>query len=69
MADKAFKISKTKTKLGGGAFQIFQFSVFFSLYVETKINDINDPVWILVLLLGAPAIHKSCLPYLQQTID
>ena len=68
MADKACKISKTKTKL-------FQFLRFFPLYVETKIKDRNDLVWILVLLLteitevlGAPAIHKSCLPYLQQTI-
>ena len=35
MSDKPCKISKTKTKLGSGAFQIFQFLRFFPLYVKT----------------------------------
>ena len=44
--------------------------------VEDKVKDIFNLVWALVLLLTerkeivcAPSIHKSCLPYLQQTID
>lgn len=73
--DKLCSISATSSKLSGGACQMWNFLRLLPLLIHDKIDDIEDDVWISILLLTeiieiicAPAIHETCITYLDTLI-
>lgn len=73
--DKLCSVSPSSSKLSGGACQLWNFLRLLPLLIYDKIYDIENDVWICVLLLTeiieiicAPAIHETCLTYLDTLI-
>ena len=71
--DKPCSVSQKKKLIVRGACQIWIFLKLFPLLIEDKIKDKNNEVWACILLLTeivvivcAPAIHKSYLPYCNE---
>lgn len=73
--DKLCSISPNSSKLSDGACQLWNFLRLLPLLIHDKIDDIEDNVWISILLLTeiieiicAPAIHETCITYLDSLI-
>ncbi|KAJ8674063.1 hypothetical protein QAD02_005325 [Eretmocerus hayati] len=73
--DQPCEVTERKHRLTGGACQIWNFVRLFPVLVVDKVRDIEDEVWLCVLLMTeivemicAPSIHDSQIAYLDELI-